>query len=142
MSRSCVNAAEPCTIAAMPPTTTKSTSAPTSRLSSSRGLNSGSSSTPPLHHFVPQLAHVPIPRLEPPQPLVGRKRQRAVQQRLVNARLPGQDLEPERAAQGVQRPLQRRARDLVPRRLQPRDRRLRDAEPAGERGLGQALGLP
>src|SRR3954469_10595283 len=141
MSRSCVNATDPWTTAATPPTTTKSTSPSTSRVSRARGLNSGSSCTPALDHLVPQLSHVSIPRLEPGEPLVGRKSQRLVQQRLVDARLARHDLEYERSAHGVERALERGDRDLVTGRLQPRDRRLRDPEPAGERRLGESLGL-
>ena len=62
--------------------------------------------------------------------------------RLVDARRPHLRLQHERAAHRVQRPLERRHRHLVTGRLEPRDRRLRDPQPARELRLGEALGQP
>ena len=61
----------------------------------------------------------------------------------VSSTLDGRFSDPqhERAAHGVQRALEGRDGHLVAGRLEPRDRRLGDAQPAGEGGLGQALRL-
>src|SRR5919106_6265620 len=139
MSRSCVNIADPCTVAATPPTTTKSTLPSVRRRSSERGLNLCSSCTLRLDDLVPERLHVLVPRFESLEPFVGRQPQRAVQQRLVDARLARDHPQVERSAHRVEGALERGDRYLVAGGLESRDRRLRHAEPTRQRRLGQAF---
>src|SRR5215207_8783945 len=139
MSRSRVNCGEPWATAAIPPITTKSTRPSVSAPKSAPIRSLGHSGNRGLR-FVDPLAGVGVLGFVPLQPLARRQPQRLAEQGLIHARRPHLRVQHERAPQHVQRPLQRRDRDLVARCLEPRHGRLRDPEPARQLGLGQPLG--
>src|SRR3954468_10877990 len=137
MSRSRVIWAEPCTTAATPPITTKSTPASTSLRSRRVGRNSGQSA----RGGECDLPYPGVGVLVLLEPLRRRQAQLLPQQSLIDARRTGRRIELEPASERGEGAPQRVDGDPVPRLLESSDRRLTDAEPRAELRLGDALGL-
>src|SRR3954447_20097829 len=137
MSRSRVSWAEPCTTAATPPITTKSTPASTSLRSSRVGRNSGQSA----RGGECDLPYTGVRVLELLEPLPRREPQLLDEKRLVDARRTRRRSEVEITPERGERAPQRVDGNPIRCRLQSRHGGLADAQPRGELDLREALFL-
>src|SRR4051794_20569646 len=138
MSRSRVIWAEPCTTAATPPITTKSTPASTSLRSRRVGRNSGQSA----RGGEGDLPYPGVGVLVLLEPLRRRQAQLLPQQSLIDARRTGRRIELEPASERGEGAPQRVDGDSVPRRLETSYGGLADPESRTELRLRDALGIP